>query len=239
MLKLILSLTQIIIGIYWAGDAARQNPKINAFVEQLELGYGEFNQRIRSTQIAKGLSALKKIYGWLSILSFGAFVFAGKFIEPTQNIGLILSMSFFFSFFGWFSLKWCTEHRKAINEYGPMTAFIVFSPLLMSAFDSLAGTPFTKILSEPFYSFPLPAGLELPHFNDPIAIGAVASLLLAAFFAFYYAITWIISAPAAFLSVSIIALPVAMARFIHVIAPRKAFFGLTVVIFTLATLLQL
>ena len=63
--------------------------------------------------------------------------------------------------------------------------------------------------------------------------------VLAIFFAVYYAIIWIFAVPVAFLSAMLIALPVALARFIHVIAPRKAFAGLTVVVFVAASLGQL
>jgi hypothetical protein len=36
MLKFVLNIVQIVIGVYWAGDVARQNPKIDAFVAQLK-----------------------------------------------------------------------------------------------------------------------------------------------------------------------------------------------------------
>lgn len=239
MLKLTLSLIQILIGIYWAGDVARQNPKIDAFVAQLEDGYGAFNQRLQGIRIGDGLIVLRRIYGWTAVAAAMLFFVLGRYLGQNPVFRTFWSTAFFVSFFGWFSIRWCTEHKRAVSDYGPQVALFVFGPLLMGAFDILMGTPFVQILMEPLNRVPNPWGWTIQQPANSIALGAVLSAFLAVFFAVYYVITWVFAAPAAFVSALVVALPVALARFVYVIAPRKAFFGLTAVVLTLATLWQL
>lgn len=239
MLKLILNIVQIIIGVYWAGDVARQNPKIDAFVAQLELGYDVFNQQVKDIKISEGLVTLRRLYGWTAIALAAVFFLAGRILGTSPKLGVIWSIVFLVSGFGWFSIKWCTEHKKTISQYGSQIALMVFGPLLLGSFDILMGTPFVQIIAEPFNQIPSVVPWQFPHYTNPIAVGTVMSVILAAFFCVYYAITWVLSAPAAFLSAALVAIPVALARIVHAIAPRKAFFGFTVLIFSVATLWQL
>lgn len=239
MLRLLLNLVQIVIAIYWAGDVARQNHKIDAFVAQLELGYGQFNQRLRDVKIVEGLAALQRLYGWVAIVTVASLILFGRLFGGNATAGLAWPSFFLVSVFGWFSIKWCINHRKAVFEYGPQVALLVFGPILMGVLDALTGTPFVQVLAEPFARIPNPWGWQVPRFTNPMALGALMSAVLAAFFGLYYVVAWILSIPAAFASAALVALPVALARIIHVIAPRKAFFGLTVLLFTVATLWQL
>jgi hypothetical protein len=240
MLKIFLNLILVVVAIYWAGDVARQNSRIDAFVAQLELGYGQFNQRLRDTTIIDGLTTLQRLYGWAAILTVASLFLFGRLFGGNGTVGIVWSSCFLISVFGWFSIRWCISHRRAATEYGSQVALLVFGPTLMGILDVLAGTPFTQLLAEPFGRIPNPWGWENPVSTaNPMALGAAMSLALAVFFAVYYVITWMLAIPAAFASAVLVALPVAVARFIHVIAPRKAFFGLTVVVFTAATLWQL
>jgi hypothetical protein len=239
MLKLTLNIIQILIGVYWAGEVARQNPKIDNFVAQLESGYGKFNQSIKDANIIEGLSALRKLYGWLAITAFVLLFVLGRFFATSPRLGYFWSVTFAICCFGWFSIKWCLEHKKTVAEFGPQVALIVFGPLWVGVFDLLMGTPFMQILSEPFQKIPNPWGFQFPTFTNPIAFGAVLSGILTFFFAVYYAITWFLTVPTSFVSALFIVVPVFLARFVHVIAPRKPFFGFTVLLFAGATLWQL
>ena len=220
MLKLLLTLVQIIIGFYWAGDMARQNPRIDALVTHLENGYGNFNEKLKDAKIIGGLSALRSFYGWLAVAAFSLFFVLPKVIDPSPNFFGFLSLVGLGSVFGWFSIKWCLNHRKTVREFGSQVSLMVFGPILIGAFDLLLQTPFTQILAEGFYRIPLPFGWEVPHLTNPIAIGGAISLLFAVFFGLYYIITWLLTVPAAFASATIILLPVLLARFIH--ADRKS-----------------
>ncbi len=236
MLKILLAFVQIIIGFYWAGDMARQNQRIDELVTHLENGYGSFNKKLKDAKIAEGLSSLKKLYGWSTVLFFSMSFALPKFIGSNPSFFSFPLLVSFGSAFGWFSIKWCLHHRKTVQEIGPQVLLMIFSPILLSAFDLLFKIPFIQIFAMSLYSIPLPFGWEIPHFTNPITIGCIFSLLFAIFFAFYYVTTWLLTAPAAFASVTIILLPVLFARFIHTIAPRKPFFGFTFVLFTAATL---
>ncbi|MBA5637755.1 hypothetical protein H3H37_11890 [Duganella sp. LX20W] len=239
MLKLILTLVQIIIGFYWAGDMARQNPKIDALVTHLEGGYGSFNEKLKSAKIVESLSVLRNFYGWVAVVAFLLFIVLSKIIGPNPNFLGYLSPVGIGSVFGWFSIKWCLEHRKTVREFGSQASLFVFGPILLGAFDLLLHTQFTQILAEGFYRIPLPLGWEVPHLTNPIAISGVISLLFATFFGLYYILTWLFTVPAAFASAVIILLPVLLARFIHAVAPRKPFVGFTFVLFTAVTLWSL
>lgn len=239
MLKLLLTFVQIIIAFYWAGDMARQNPRIDALVTHLENGYGSFNEKLKDAKIVDGLSALRNFYGWVAVAASSLFFVLPNVIGPNPSFFGFLSVVGIASVFGWFSIKWCIDHRKTVREFGSQISLMVFGPILIGAFDLLLQTPFTQILAEGFYRIPLPFGWEVPHLTNPIAIGGAISLLFAVFFCFYYIITWFLTVPATFVSATVVLLPVLLARFTHAVAPRKPFFGFTFVLFAAVTLWML
>lgn len=231
MLKLFLTLIQVLIGFYWAGDMARQNKRIDASVSLLEQGYGAFNERVKTAKLIDGLSMLRRFYGCAAVISSLVFFFVLRLLPPNQQFAQFLSTIVLISTFGWFSIKWCIDHKKTFEEVGSHIALGIFSPLLIGAFDLLLGTPFTQILAQAFYSLPSTLISNLPRLTNPIAIGGAISLLFAILFAICYALTWLLSAPLAFASVAIVLLPVAMARFIDTLAPKRSFVGFTFVLF--------
>lgn len=239
MLKILFTFVQIIIGFYWAGDMARQNPRIDALVTHLENGYGSFNEKLKDAKFVESLSVLRSFYGWVAVAAFSLFFVLPKVIGPNPNFFGFLSLVAIGSVFGWFSIKWCLDHRKTVREFSSQVSLMVFGPILIGAFDLLLHTPFTQILAEGFYRLPLPFGWEVPHLTDPIAIGGAVSLLFAAFFGLYYIIAWLLTVPAAFASATIVLLPVLLSRFIHAVAPQKPFVGFTFVLFTAVTLWSL
>lgn len=239
MLKLLLTLVQIVIGFYWAGDMARQNPRIDSLVTHLENGYGSFNEKLKDAKVTDGLLALRGFYGWVAVAAFSLFLVLPRFTGPNPSFFGFLSLVGISSVFGWFSIKWCLDHQKTVREFGSQVSLMVFGPILIGAFDLLFNTPFAQILAEGFYRIPLPLGWEVPQLTNPLAIGSAISLLFAAFVGIYYIITWLLTVPAAFASATIILLPVVLARFIHTLAPRKPFVGFTFVLFTLVTLWSL
>ena len=239
MLKLLLTLVQIAIGFYWAGDMARQNQKIDSLVTHLENGYGSFNEKLKDATITESLSVLRSFYGWIAVAAFSLFFVLPRITDPNASLYGFLSLVGIGSVFGWFSIKWCLDHRKTVQEFGSQVSLMVFGPILLGAVDLLLQTPFTQILAEGFYRIPLPLGWEVPHLSNPIGIGSAISLLVAAFVGLYYISTWLLTVPAAFASVTVVLLPVALARFIHTLAPRKPFVGFTFILFTLVTLWSL
>ncbi|RQV00931.1 hypothetical protein DF047_31480 [Burkholderia cenocepacia] len=139
------------------------------------------------------------------------------------------------SMFGWFSIKWCIDHKSALTDMRPQVGIMIFGPVALGIFDIFFETPFMTILTQPLYKITTPLGLHVPHLVNPIAIGGCLSLIFAIFFLVYYILTWLVSAPAAFLSAALVLLPVAAARLIHTVAPRKAFVGLALMLFATAS----
>jgi len=235
MLKILCVSLQILIGYYWAGDMARQNPKINDFVAHLEDGYGSLNDRLKDVKVIEGLNALRKLYRYISIISIAAFFIFPKIIGPDRLLAGYLSSIGMVSIFGWFSIKWCIDHKNAITGMWPQVGLMIFGPVILGAFDVFLGTPFMATLSQPLYKIATLLGLHMPTLTNPIAIGGCLSLVFAIFFLIYYLLTWLVAAPAAFLSAALVLLPVAAARLIHTVAPRKAFAGLTLMLFATAS----
>jgi len=235
MLKILFVSLQIIIGFYWAGDMVRQNPKINDLVVHLEDGYGSFNDRLKDIKVTHGLNALRKLYRYISIISIAAFFILPKIIGPNRILAGYLSSIGMVSMFGWFSIKWCIDHKNSIIGIRPQVGLMIFGPVILGIFDTFFGTPFMAILSQPAYKIAILLGLNVPHLTNPIAIGGGLSLIFATFFLIYYILTWVVAAPAAFLSAALVLLPVTAARLIHTVAPRKAFVGLTLVLFATAS----
>ena len=230
MLKVLLTVVQIVIGFYWAGDMARQNPKVDTLITQLENGYGSFNEKLKDASIVEGLSMLRGLYGWVAVVALSMFFVLPQFIDPEPNFFSFLSLVGLVSVFGWFSIKWCLDHGKTIREFGSHASLMVFGPILIGVFDLFFHTPFTQILAGSFYRLSMSFSWEIPHLTNPISIGFAVSLLFAVFVFLYYIITWLLAVPDAFASVAIVLLPVVLARFIYAVAPRKPFVGFTFVL---------
>ncbi|WP_188694560.1 hypothetical protein [Silvimonas amylolytica] len=239
MLKPLFTIIQIIIGFYWAGDMARQNQKIDALVNHIEDGYGNFNEKLKDAKIIDSLFSLSRIYGFIAIFSFLLAIVLCKFVGLNQKNLAFLSLIGIGSILGWYSIRWSLNHKKTAREFGGQALLMICGPLLAGALDLLLHTPFTQIFAEVFYRFPLPFSWEVPHLANPIVIGCATSLIFAFFFGVYYLLTWLIAVPLAFVSASIVLLPVILARLIHSVTPRKPFVGLTLLVFTVVTLWSL
>ena len=236
MLKVLCVMIQVIIGFYWAGDMARQNPRIDSLVDHLERGYGSFNEKLKDAKIIDGLSALRAVYGWAAIGILISLVVTPKFLELSAAVFSWLSAACIGSAFGWFSINWCVNHSNTVRAFRGQGSIIIFGPILMGVFDQVFNTPFTQILAESSSQILMTLGWEIPQSTHSIVVGSVMSLILATFFGVYYLLAWLLTVPAAFVSAGLILLPVLFAKIVHAIAPKKPFAGFTFVIFAGASL---
>ena len=55
MLKIALTLLVVLISIYWVGEKARRNPKIDAFLSAIEGHYSKLNSRLEDSTTISGL----------------------------------------------------------------------------------------------------------------------------------------------------------------------------------------
>jgi hypothetical protein len=224
-----LVLIQVLIGFYWAGDMARQSSKIDTLVSGLEDSYGSFNTRLKDARVMTGLAALRRFYGWIAVVATITLLIFPSIIGPNQAFAGLASVALLMSILGWFSIKWWLDHKNTASEIGSRLALFIFLPLLIAIFDTILSTPFTHILADALYRIPLLPDLSIPKLTSPLAIGSAISALFAVGALFFYLLIWLMTAPIVFLSAVLIALPVLLARFIHTIAPRRAFVGLTFV----------
>ncbi|WP_319418845.1 hypothetical protein [Pleurocapsa sp. FMAR1] len=229
------TLTQVLIGIYWAGEIARQNTYIDNFVSSLESGYRYFNQNIKEIKIVNNLIAVRKLYGWLTIINFLFLVIFHYFFSSSIGLISFWSIAFILCLFGWFSLKWCLEHKKTVSEFKLQIFYITFSPFALSILCFVTDNQIMQLIVEPLRESLIQMGLSFP--THPILCGALLSTFVGFIFFIYYISTWFFSVPIAFISTLIIATPVFVARFIHLISPNQPFFGFTAILFAVISFL--
>ncbi|WP_112662788.1 hypothetical protein [Microvirga flavescens] len=235
VLSLSFKLTITFFGIYGMGSMARQNPKIDAAIALIESGYGSFNDRLKRASIQEGLNGLKKAYGWAAVTALVAFFIFRRSIEADKPSHLILSVAFLASFFGWFSIRWSTEHKKELAEFKPLIMGL-FGPLVLGIVDLLYETHWVNIFADPFYIAASAGGFNLPRIDNHAILGGIVSAIFAVSLAVMYLLTWLLVAPIAFASVALIALPIWFARLVDLVAPKKAFPGFVIIILIAATL---
>jgi len=132
--------------------------------------------------------------------------------------------------------QWVTEHKNTIAEFSRDNALIVFGPLLMGIFDVLFDTPFIKILVLPLQQMAASLHIAIPQISNPVALGSIISLILLAFFGFFYLLTWIITVPVFLVSVFSVVLPIQFARLLSAIDRENTFFWLTVFVMVMISL---
>jgi hypothetical protein len=229
MLKIILTTVQVFIGIYWAGAVARQNERVDAFFSLLEGSYAAFNRCLKDAELGSSLAVLRKFYGWLAVGLVLSLLLFARLVPPGSSLGLAWAVLFTGAFFAWFSLRWCLEHRSALKEYAPQTLLMVLTPLLAAGLDQLAGTQLVQVLIQPLvrseHLQPFVSALDTPW-----AAAASFSVVLFACFVIMYGVTWLLSAPVAFASFLLVALPIWFARRIHSIDQKNTFFWFSVVV---------
>ena len=235
VVKFLLTAILILIGAYWAGDAARQNSSIDALISDLERGYAEFNKQLSNITISNGLRALRRVYGWIAVVTLLLFLVAARFLGQTSKLLTVLSLACAISGFLWFAIRWCIGHRQSVLRALPQVALIIVSPVFAAILDAATGSNFMQILASPLYRLPPPFAGLLPQQGGPLLFGVIFSGAFLVIFFIYYLLTWVVAAPAAFLAAVMVAIPVALAKFISYIAPKTAFFGFTFVVFAIIT----
>ncbi|MGL4603836.1 MAG: hypothetical protein ACRCU9_06805 [Iodobacter sp.] len=228
MLKITLSLIAVLISVYWVGEKARRNPKIDAFLSAIEGNYSKFNNRLEDATTKSGLSLLRRFYGWASAFLFACILIFQRLSLQNPRSLLPLFWGFGFTFMGWFSIKWVVEHKKTIGEFSRNNVLIIFGPLTIGIFDLVFHTPFTEILLLPFQQAAATFHFNMPEITNPLAIGGAVSLVFLLFFCIYYLLTWTITAPVFLVSVFAVVLPIKFARALAKIDRNNTFFWFTV-----------
>jgi hypothetical protein len=235
MLKLILSLLIAVISIYWVGEKARRNPKINNFLNVVEGKYSKLNEILEDATVISGLKYLQKLYGWISIFIPVLFFVFNKIFHLDKDLTIYVFWVFSFSFMGWISIRWVLDHKKAVKEMSKNNLLFVFIPILLGLLAFLFDSTIMNILMYPIYELVGKLHMQLPQINNPILIGCLISLMFASFFAFYYALTWVVSIPMFFASVLVVLLPIRFARLLAAIDRQNTFFWFSVFVLIVST----
>jgi hypothetical protein len=230
MLKIALTLLTVLISVYWVGEKARRNPKINEFLSAIEGHYSRLNSRLEDATTISGLRFLRRLYGWAAVFLFVCLFVFQRFSEPSPTSLLSLFWVFGFAFMGWFSIKWVIDHKNTIDEFSKNNALMIFGPLLTGVFDFIFHTHFTEILLAPFQQAAATLHFNIPEISSPLAIGAAVSLVFLVFFGFYYLLTWAVTVPVFMISVFAVVLPIRLARFLAKIDRNNTFFWLSVIV---------
>jgi len=228
MLKIALTLLVVLISVYWVGEKARRNPKIDEFLSAIEGHYSKLNNRLEDTTIKNGLQFLRKFYGWGSVFLFACLFFVQRFSQSHPKTIFPLFWGFSFFFMGWFSIKWVIDHKNTVVEFLRENALIIFGPLILGIFDLIFRTPFAKILSLPFVQLAATLHFSIPEVSSPLAIGGAISLIFLATFSVYYVVTWAVTVPVFLISVFAVVFPIQAARFLAKIDRNNTFFWFTV-----------
>lgn len=228
MLKITLTLLVVLISVYWVGEKARRNTKIDAFLLAIEGHYSKLNNRLEDTTTVSGLRFLRCFYGWASVFLFVCLFAFQRFSQPNPTNYLPLFWTFGFTFMGWFSIKWVVDHKNTIGEFSRNNALMIFGPLLMGIFDLVFHTQFMEILLLPIQQTAATLHYTIPEISNPLAIGGAVSLVFLAFFSFYYLLTWAVTVPVFLISVFTVVLPIKFARVLAQIDRKNTFFWFTV-----------
>lgn len=228
MLKVTLTLLVVLISVYWVGEKARRNPKIDAFLSAIEGHYSRLNSRLEDATTISGLRYLGRIYGWASVFLFACLFAFQRFSQPSPTSFLSLFWVFWFAFMGWFSIKWIIDHKNTIDEFSKNNALMIFGPLLIGVFDFVFHTSFTEVLLVPFQQAAASLHFNMPEVSNPLAIGGAVSLVFLIFFGFYYLLTWVVTVPVFMVSVFTVVFPIRFARVLAQIDRNNTFFWLTV-----------
>lgn len=228
MLKIALTLLVVLISIYWVGEKARRNTKIDAFLSAIEEHYSSLNDKLEDATVVNGLRFLRKLYGWASVFLFVCLFLVQRFFLENSVSFLPLFWFFSFSFMGWFSIKWVIDHKSAVSEFSRNNALMIFGPLFIGVFDLVFHTPFTGFFLLPLQQSAAALHLNFLDISNPLAIGGSVSLIFLAFFCFYYVINWTVTAPVFLVSVFAVVLPIKLARLLAKIDRNNTFFWFTV-----------
>jgi hypothetical protein len=230
MLKIVLTLLTVLISVYWVGEKARRNPKINEFLSAIEGHYSRLNSRLEDATTISGLRFLRRLYGWAAFFLLVCIFVFQRFSEPSPTSLLSLFWVFGFAFMGWFSIKWVIDHKNTIDEFSKNNALMIFCPLLMGVFDFIFHTHFTEILLVPFQQAAAALHFNIPEISSPLSIGAAVSLVFLVFFGFYYLLAWAVTVPVFMISVFAVVLPIRLARLLAKIDRNNTFFWLSVIV---------
>lgn len=228
-MKFFLVFIQSILAIYLAGELARQNTKVDAFISQVENNYDTWNERIRNLDVKKATIVLKKIYAVISIVITISFLVSSHFLSEYKILNGYLSIASIFFIFLWVTLQWYTVD-KGVSGFKYQFFIFIISPLVMAAFDFVTGSRFVWEMARIYYTIAYQLGFNPPLIDDPIFLGLIMALFGFVMIVLQYFYTAIISYPVAIFSIAIVATPIYFARIVHGFNPNNSFSGFALII---------
>lgn len=238
MLKGTVIFLQVAVGIYLAGDIARQNSKFDAFLSLVENGYHNLNNRIRDAHIQEGMGLLRKLAGVCAVIFFGLLITVPRLSADPERYSSLLIFCLFGAIAVWGGLAWCMQHTKTLGGAGWMIFLTIVSPFAMALLEKQTGVPVLAPFLELLFYLCAKLGFPIDSLPGTWAMAFILCAFLIFALLVQYILTWIMAIPVMVLSVLAVVGVIHFAKMVNVIAPKKAFSGLMLVLFILLGLVQ-
>lgn len=238
MTNALLEVVATIITIYWIGDKAKQNAKLDTLVSTVESGYGSLNARLRKSSITVGLAALQKVYLYLMVGSIIIFFSLNRFFDISGEKQIILIWMMCIPSILWMSIKWYTNHKAVLKESIKPFLMVTLSPFLLLILGYLADEPIINALVNDFRQVELPFGWSIPEVINPLHVVLWISFGMAVASVFYYVVACIVFLPAVLLSFLCVAMPIQFAKIVNSYCPKTPLIGFTVFLYVAIRIVQ-
>lgn len=237
-MKIILGIVSLLVGLYLSG-IRHNNPRLDNRLKKFEDGYNYFNSEVKKKSVISGIEFMMKYYGVLTAVNAIAFIFLGQILRGFDVFFIVTAFLFLCFDICWFSLYWCIRHKVIVRKMAPIALLFVLTPFLISILDLVQPFDLISSYSSPIYDI---AAITKSNFlvsAHPIIQGTIISITTLCFIPIYYLGIWLFSIPIAFLSASVVIVPIWSARIIDIISPKQNFYGLIISIFMIISLWQI
>lgn len=238
MLKATITILQILVGVYFLGNAIRQNPKFDAFLLIVENGYGGINDKLKDTRIREGVYKLGLMYGFLSFLAFLMLFLTPYVASQSEPYFLMCSAGFIIGLIGWSSISWCLQHRKMLLENTWFWWLMPIFPFFLAFLEKQTGISILWCPLDSLFKLLNSMGVYIELPTSVWSQAFIFCAILIVFMLVQYLVMWCISIPVLIITILMVLLIVFFARLVNLIAPKTAFYGFMVILFVALILVQ-
>lgn len=239
MLKFALASVQALIGIYWAGEIARQNKDFNTIVTIIEERFSGVSEYVRDASVRSILMRIQNVSGISSILMYimllAMYIITSIMkLKVSENVLYPVYLTMFViatvSIFLYISIAAVFNRKKAIRYALIIFALCVIGAFCLAFFDNEKSLDITK---QPYFlldSFKqqIDCFMKTHIKNDKL----ISFLSIAISWLSIGTTIFIVAPFLLFITLfSIIFAPILLSKFINHMWPKSNFFGFTVVIY--------
>ncbi|QEU44079.1 hypothetical protein F3X94_23485 [Raoultella planticola] len=238
MLKAIVTILQILVGLYCLGHVIRQNPKFDAFLLVVENGYGGINNKLKDARLYDGICTLRLMYGFIGFLAFLLIFLTPYLTSAPQPYLLICGACFIISIIGWGSISWCLQHNEILLDNILFLSIFLLSPFLMAFLEERTNTPLLWYPLESIFIMLHSMNIDIDPPRNIFIQACIFSATLVFFMFVQYLFNWLISIPVLLLTIFIVLLTSSFAKIVNLFFPKNAFAGLMAILFVMLIVIQ-